>query len=164
MPCPPDGDLLSYSIGGPAPGLLGLPVHLLGTPQGLSGSHNNYEGDVSPTRGDLYQYGNAYKLQLKQFTELYKLGMAADNYDLELLTNYRVTRFKQSVAENPYFFNAPFSGVIASPAAWSFIYRFMANKSEEYPAGQLNGNVLKTFYAVTGDYPNFEYQYVFSFF
>jgi hypothetical protein len=48
-----DGDLTSYSIGGPAAGLnlLGL----LGTPEGLSGSHNKYEGDVSPTRGDLYQ-------------------------------------------------------------------------------------------------------------
>ena len=48
-----DGDLTSYSIGGPAPGL--SLTGLLGTPQGLSGSHNKYEGDVSPTRGDLYQ-------------------------------------------------------------------------------------------------------------
>lgn len=48
-----DGDLTSWSIGGPAPGidLDGL----LGVPQGLSGSHNKYENDVSPTRGDLYQ-------------------------------------------------------------------------------------------------------------
>ncbi len=49
-----DGDLISYSIGGPVNGLLNL-GGLLGAPQGLSGSHNKYEGDVSPTRGDLYQ-------------------------------------------------------------------------------------------------------------
>jgi hypothetical protein len=49
-----DGDLTSYSIGGPLPSLLNL-GGLLGAPQGLSGSHNKYEGDVSPTRGDLYQ-------------------------------------------------------------------------------------------------------------
>jgi hypothetical protein len=49
-----DGDLTSYSIGGPVPGLLNL-GGLLGAPQGLSGSHNKYEGDVSPTRGDLFQ-------------------------------------------------------------------------------------------------------------
>lgn len=155
-----DGDLTSYSIGGPTPNLVSniiTGLGLLGEPQGLSGSHNKYEGDVSPTRGDLYQYGNDYKLQLKQFTELYELGMADDNYDLDLLTNYRVTRFQQSVSENPYFFNAPFSGVIASPAAWSFIYRFMANKSEEYPQGQLNGENLKSFYGITGNYPNFTY-------
>jgi hypothetical protein len=49
-----DGDLTQWSIGGPsiaAPATLGL----LGTPQGLSGSHNRYEGDASPTRPDLYQ-------------------------------------------------------------------------------------------------------------
>lgn len=144
-----DGDLTGWSIGGPdsAVSLLGL----LGTPQGISGSHNKYEGDASPTRGDLYQYGNDYLLQLSQFKALYELGAADDNYDLDLLTAYRYTRFNESINNNPYFFNAPFSGVIAQPAAWSFIYRFMANKSEEYPEGQLNGEVLKSFFAITGD-------------
>lgn len=42
-----DSDLTSYSIGGPINGLLNL-GGLLGAPQGLSGSHNKYEGDVSP--------------------------------------------------------------------------------------------------------------------
>ena len=52
-----DGNILSltpgYSIGGPAvsEAILG---GLLKTPTGLSGSHNNYEADTSPTRGDLY--------------------------------------------------------------------------------------------------------------
>lgn len=56
-----DGNPLSltpgYSIGGQTPlealagGLLN---GLLTTPGGLSGSHNNYEVDSSPTRGDLY--------------------------------------------------------------------------------------------------------------
>tara|TARA_R110002060_G_scaffold18230_3_gene25160 strand:+ start:979 stop:1536 length:558 start_codon:yes stop_codon:yes gene_type:complete len=52
-----DGNLLGYSIGGPSSqnklplnNLLGL----TGAPQGLSGSHNKYESDASPTRGDLY--------------------------------------------------------------------------------------------------------------
>jgi hypothetical protein len=49
-----DGDGTKWSIGGPTvnnPALLGL----LGEPQGISGSHNRYEGDASPTRPDLYQ-------------------------------------------------------------------------------------------------------------
>ena len=33
----------------------------------------------------------------------------------------------------------------------------MANKSEEYPQGKLNGEVLKSFFAVTGDDGNFQY-------
>lgn len=51
-----DGDGTQWSIGGPTPqvgslfGLIGG-----GVPQGISGSHNKYEGDVSPTRGDLYE-------------------------------------------------------------------------------------------------------------
>lgn len=44
-----DGDLTSWSIGGPPSG-----SSLIG-PQGISGSHNKYESDVSPTRGDLYE-------------------------------------------------------------------------------------------------------------
>ena len=150
-----DGDLTEWSIGGPS-GLVSL-LGLLGEPQGISGSHNKYEGDVSPTRGDLYQYGNDYLLQLSQFQALYDLGKTDDNYDLTLLTAYRATRFQESISQNPYFFNAPFSGVVAQPAAWSFVYRFMANKSEEYPEGLLTGDVLKSFYAISGDDGNFKY-------
>lgn len=47
-----DGDLTSFSIGGPA---RGLGSGLLNKPQGLSGSYNSFEGDGSPTRGDLYE-------------------------------------------------------------------------------------------------------------
>jgi hypothetical protein len=43
-----DGDLTSWSIGGP-PGILGLGGN------GLIGSHNKYEADASPTRPDLYE-------------------------------------------------------------------------------------------------------------
>jgi hypothetical protein len=52
------GDLTSFSIGGkPKSGLLGgltSSLGLLGEPQGLSGSHNRFEHDGSPLRGDLY--------------------------------------------------------------------------------------------------------------
>lgn len=33
----------------------------------------------------------------------------------------------------------------------------MANKSSEYPKGLLTGDILKSFYAMSGDYPNFHY-------
>ena len=95
---------------------------------------------------------------MSQFKALYELGQEnSDSVDLGVLTNYRTTRFQESIDNNPYFFNAPFSGVVASPAAWSFIYRFMANKSEEHPEGLLTGDVLKSFYAISGDYPDFKY-------
>ncbi|GAB7349625.1 hypothetical protein MBLNU459_g0307t1 [Dothideomycetes sp. NU459] len=151
-----DGNALEWSIGGPTPGV-GSILGLTGTPQGISGSHNKYESDVSPTRGDLYEYGNDYLLQVKQFQQLYDLGKAEDNYDLDILTDFRATRFQQSIDNNPYFFNGVFSGVLVQPAAYTFIYRFMANKSAEYPEGKLDGEVLKTFFSITGEDGNFTY-------
>jgi len=72
----------------------------------------------------VFRSGNDYLVQLPQFTALYELGQQnGDSIDLEVLTQYRNTRFQESINNNPYFFNAPFSGVLAQPAAWSFIYR-----------------------------------------
>jgi hypothetical protein len=48
------GDLTKVSIGGKPPGSLLGDLGLLGQPQGLSNSHNNFEIDMSPTRLDLY--------------------------------------------------------------------------------------------------------------
>lgn len=72
-----------------------------------------------------------------------------------MLTDFRSSRFDQSVANNGYFFNGPFSGVLVQPAAYTFIYRFMANKSAENPEGILNQAVLKSFFSITGDSGSF---------
>ncbi|TVY48236.1 Aromatic peroxygenase-like protein [Lachnellula occidentalis] len=144
-----DGDGLSWSIGGPEPSALSL-GGLLGEPQGISGSHNKYESDASPTRGDLYQVGDDYKLQMSQWQDLYARGQAnGDSYDLDVLTEFRSARWDQSLNNNPYFFNGPFTGVLVAPAAYEFIYRFMGNKSAENPEGLLNGDVLMSFFAMT---------------
>jgi hypothetical protein len=54
------GDITSVSIGGKpnSGGLLGgltASLGLLGVPQGLSATHNRFEADCSPTRGDVYK-------------------------------------------------------------------------------------------------------------
>ena len=154
-----DGDLASWSIGGVPPTNLLAPLgFLLGEPTGLTGSHNKYEADVSPTRGDLYQTGNNHDLQMSQWQGLYALqdGKTEDtsDFNLDVLTGWRVTRFQQSLNENPYFFNGPFSGVLVQPAAYTFMYRFMSNKSETYPEGRLSKDVLRSFFAVSGPEDN----------
>ncbi|KAI9050843.1 hypothetical protein LZ554_004962 [Drepanopeziza brunnea f. sp. 'monogermtubi'] len=153
-----DGDLTKWSIGGPTPDVPNV-LGLLGTPTGLSGSHNKYETDGSPTRPDLYQYCNTYKVIISQFQEMFDLqpDAATANYDLSVLTPFRSTRFDQSINTNPYFFNAPFSGIAVQPAGYTFIYRFMANKSAEHPEGLLNQEVLKSFYSITGESGNFQW-------
>lgn len=156
-----DGNGAAWSIGGPSTQLGGLGSSglLLSQPQGISGSHNKYEADVSPTRPDLYEYGNDYKVIVKQFQQMFDLQptAATANYDLSVLTPFRAARFQQSINDNPYFFNGPFSGVLVQPAAYTFIYRFMANKSAEHPEGVLNQDVLKSFFSITGDSGNFKW-------
>ncbi|POR39495.1 hypothetical protein TPAR_00289 [Tolypocladium paradoxum] len=159
-----DGDLMKWSIGGPPPGGLLGASGLLGRPQGISNSHNKYECDVSPTRGDLYEYvddcirsGDAYRLQIQQFQELYDQPLGPNGYDLSTLTDFRVKRFRRSRENNPYFFNGPFTGVAVQPAAFTFIYRFMANNSAEYPEGYLDGDVLKSVFSITGEPGSFVY-------
>lgn len=154
-----DGDLTSFSIGGAPPTSLLGALGLLGTPQGLSGSHNKYETDASPTRGDLYSTGGNSLVVVSQFEALFALqpDAATANYDLSVLTNFRAQRRQNSVATNPYYFSGPFSGVLVEPAAYTFIYRFMSNKSAEAPEGILNQDVLKSFFSITGQPGSFVY-------
>ncbi|KAJ3712560.1 hypothetical protein DFJ43DRAFT_1008467, partial [Lentinula guzmanii] len=155
-----DGDIpsLSFSIGTGGNSILGTVLH----PDGLTGSHNNYEADVSPTRGDLYEYGNNYEVQMTQFLQLYDLQSNVSdpsqvNYDIDVLTAFRLSRFQQSIDNNQYFFNGPITGLLVQPAAYQFIFHFMANKSEEYPEGRLDREVLKTFFSITGPENNLAY-------
>jgi len=152
-----DGDLTKWSIGAAPSSSLLANVGLLGKPTGLIGSHNKYEADVSPTRPDLYQYGNNYKIIMSQWEEMYNLPQGPRGYDLTALTPFRAKRFQQSIDNNPYFFNGPFSGVAVQPAAYTFIYRFMGNKSAEYPDGYLDAETLKSFFAITGEPGSFQY-------
>ncbi|KAG8793538.1 hypothetical protein FRC12_002408 [Ceratobasidium sp. 428] len=173
-----DGDPLTllWSVGGatgPA-----LPP-LLSAPQGMSGSHNKYEGDASATRADAYlNNGDASSLNLTFFKQLYDLqpgeptkhttlailiqnnqeGSPTANFDYDVVIQHRETRRQHSVSTNPHFFNGPFSGFIALPAAYSFITRFMSNHSAQAPQGVLNHEVLKSFYGVSGNSNNLTYQ------
>ncbi|KAI9659726.1 MAG: hypothetical protein M1831_003624 [Alyxoria varia] len=143
-----DGDGTSWSIGGEP--------HT-----GIAGSHHNYECDSSPLKGDLNQYGSLGKLIMPQFMELYNMQSDAStaNYNLEVLRKFRGQRFQESVPKNPYFFYGPFDGMAVSQAAFTFIYRFMSNKSEEHSEGILNKEVLKSFMSISGPEGNLQWNF-----
>lgn len=87
---------------------------------------------------------------MNNYMQLYNMAIAnGDNIDLPLLTDFRSARFNDSVANNPYLFNGPFTGVEVQPAAYTFIFRFMGNKSAEYPQGLLNTDILNSFFGIT---------------
>ena len=154
-----DGNPLStspgYSIGGPTDASQNIlnGLGLLGTPSGLSGSHNKYESDVSATRADLYVTGNNFEVVRDRFIDYYyaipENTPAPEQYTA--LAPFHQQRFDESVNENPYFFYSPFSGILVSPAAYSFPPRMMANHSEEYPDGYLDRQTFASFFGVTGD-------------
>lgn len=141
------GDGISWSIGG----AFKSPVPLL-SPLGLDGTHNNYEGDASATRGDLYTHnGDNYDMQLPYFEQLY-FGPDGTprNIDLQILSDHRYSRFQDSINTNPYFFAGPIASQLVTSAAHHFIFRLMGNKSEEFPEGQTTPEVFKSWFAVTG--------------
>ncbi|KJX94397.1 oxidase like protein [Zymoseptoria brevis] len=123
---------------------------------GIAGSHGNYETDSSPLRADLNQYGSNSRLIMSQFNSLYarQPDAATANYNLEVLRDFRGERFLESINKNPYFTYNPFAGILVSQAAFTFIYRFMGNKSLEYPEGVLNKANLKSFMSIEGDENN----------
>ncbi|EME46746.1 hypothetical protein DOTSEDRAFT_169550 [Dothistroma septosporum NZE10] len=146
------GDLMSWSIGGtPGPGI-GGPLASGGN--GLIGSHNKYENDVSPTRPDLYESGNNYITQASQFQDLINASPGGV-VTLDSLAEYRSQRFDTQLANNPYFFNGPFPGLLVQPAAFTFIYRFMANHSAKDPIGTLTYDTIQSWFGIDGENGNY---------
>ena len=131
----------TWSIGGAFPNTLPFPA------TGILGTHNRYEGDASIMKGDAYLNGGSvgvfqnhkWDFFMKQ-DEPFTLDKAAAQSDY-------VTRY--SILNNPYYFSAPFSGLVA-PAAHDFVINFMSNHSAEAPGGVLTRDVLQQFFAVTG--------------
>ncbi|KAF2767076.1 Cloroperoxidase [Teratosphaeria nubilosa] len=146
-----DGSGTAWSIGGTPDASVADPLGApLGAGNGISGSHNKYESDASPTRPDLYESGNDYMTVASQFQQL--IDVSPGGYvTMDTLTQHRSNRFDTQVANNPYFFNGPFTGVLVQPAAYTFIYRFMANHSAEYPTGNLSYSTLQSWFAVSGE-------------
>lgn len=118
---------------------------------GIAGTHNQYEGDASIVRGDAYlNGGNVGVFQMRSWEHLYELSQDSYTLDNVAAQSDYVTRW--SILNNPYYFSAPFSGLVA-PAAHNFVINFMSNHSAEQPGGFLSREVLKSFFAVTGDAP-----------
>jgi hypothetical protein len=141
------GDPVSnrWSIGGKF-----TPIIPIFPASGIAGTHNQYEGDASIVRGDAYlNNGNVGVFQMRSWEHLYQL---AEEYTLDEMAAQSDYVTRWSILNNPYYFSGAFSGLVA-PAAHNFVVNFMSNHSAENPSGFLNREVLKSFFAVTGDAP-----------
>ena len=136
------GDVVTqtWSIGGeykPALSLGGL----LGSPRGIVGTHNKYEGDASIVRGDAYLNDGQQRFQMRSWERLYPLAASEGGLTLDKVAGHNVYVHQWSVLNNPYYFSGPFSGAV-TPAAHNFVINFMSNRSAENPGGVLDENVL----------------------
>lgn len=72
---------------------------------------------------------------------------------MDSLTRFRSHRIDQQIASNPDYFYGPFSGVLVQPAAYTFIYRFMANHSADAPVGKLSYETVASWFGMQGSGP-----------
>jgi len=103
--------------------------------------------------------GDDFRLVVPQFQQYYDSlveGLSASQ-QYDNLLDYRISRFQDSINNNPNFFYSPFSGILVSPAGFSFPVRMMSNHSAQFPEGSLTKEQLKTFFAISGDSGNFKY-------
>lgn len=83
---------------------------------------------------------------------MYSLGETFGFNEAAAQSDY-VTRW--SIMNNPYYFSAPFSGLVA-PAAHNLVINLMSNHSAEVPGGTLTRDTLKSFMSVVGEPGSFE--------
>lgn len=149
----------SFSIGGNdtrVQNLLGNVLGLLGTPQGITYSHNLIESDSSPTRNDLFVTGDPATMNITNFEHLYSAVIDSTNQS-SAMASFVKQRFDESVATNPHFYYGPFTGFIARNAGYLFALRLLSNHTEEHPEGIITPTTLKSFFAVSGEPGNFSY-------
>lgn len=104
----------TWSIGGEYPTTLGL-----FRATGIAGTHNQYESDASIVRGDAYlNNGNVGVFQMRSWERLYAL--AEDGLTLDKAADQSDYQTRWSISNNPYYFSAPFAGLVA-PAAHNFV-------------------------------------------
>ncbi|KAJ7602284.1 Chloroperoxidase [Mycena rosella] len=139
-------DGLHISIGGAVPAS-DAPLTLFADRGGLSATHNHFESDSSPTRGDQYTFnGNNYDAHepyLKSLVAALKNGSNG-------IINHRIERYDHSVATNPYFFYGPAPMGITT-LVHLFITNVMANFDPAYPDGHFSEEGLYSLFGFTPD-------------
>ena len=117
-----------------------------------------YEGDSSISRFDAYlNHGNAQELSIDRWNAVYATGKPDDRYTLDKFSADFTAKTEWGIANNPYYFAAPFATTLVSPAAYNFVINFMSNHTAEEPSGYLNGDMFSQFFGITGEPGSFKW-------
>lgn len=108
-------------------------------------------------QGDAYLHGgNVGVFEMHKWERIYKFATSDSGYTQDDAANQAYYTSEYSVLNNPYYFSEPFSGLVA-PDAHNFVAHLMSNRSEAHKGGLLHGDVLKSFFAVSGTPGNFKH-------
>ncbi|RCI17478.1 hypothetical protein L249_3301 [Ophiocordyceps polyrhachis-furcata BCC 54312] len=156
-----------WSINGTTP-LVSYPFHgflgAVGEPRGITAGHNLLESDSSNTRADVYETGKVgdnYRLRLSRWLEWYNMSPdPVGNYNWWVMSKRGVKAFEDSKRDNPFFWRGPVSGLIIANGVLTLPPALMSNHSilGLNPVGHLTKNIIKSFYGIYGEEPNFEYR------
>jgi hypothetical protein len=94
--------------------------------------------------------GSVGVFEMHRFNRLYSLLGEEDNISHDKMASQVYYTAEYSLLNNPYYFSAPFSGLVA-PDAHNFVVNFVSNHSADNFGGQLSGEILKSFFAITGE-------------
>ncbi|KAJ6570915.1 hypothetical protein DFH09DRAFT_818125, partial [Mycena vulgaris] len=127
---------------------------------GLTGTHNQFEGDISPTRGDYFNFQHI----LSVFENHLPLTCSCrgNNHDLHepsirsrTASPISIERYHQSVATNPYFFYGPVPMVplvqVITTLVRLFIPGMMAHYAPSYPNGHFTTEGLHSLFGFIAD-------------
>lgn len=98
--------------------------------------------------------GNVGVFEMHRWERLYSLAASEGGLTHDKVASQAYYTAEYSIKNNPYYFSNPFSGLVA-PDAHNFVVHLMSNRSADNMGGVLNGEVLKSFFAVTGTPGNF---------
>lgn len=93
---------------------------------------------------------------------MYNLLFGSPGTDaVSAMQQHRCNRVKESIAENPYYFNGPVAGFITGSVPHIFVARLFSNKSAENHIGALTPDILKSLFGVKGgpDPSTFTYEF-----
>lgn len=102
--------------------------------------------------------GDAHSLSVQRFKYAYEAGIDNDRYTMDKFDREFAKNTIRSIGTNPYYFAPLFSTTLVAPAAYHFVIAFMSNRTADNISGYLDGAQFKTWFGITGDYPNFTWK------
>lgn len=101
---------------------------------------------------------NVWEMDMGRFEQLMSKPLGPHGIDLTVLQPFRLENLRDSIKNNPYFWQGPYTKLAIEPATYIFTYRFFGNWSADADDGYLSRENYATFMGVEGEPGNYKYK------